>query len=201
MKKKLCGILVVLVLSSCGLKPEAPQDFGDPVPSGPRSMAESAKDNVGLVMQSELGEMTIVAQGKGLGIQGETGPLRYELTDYQISSLDTSQYGKDQLASDRDQLTVLTIALYLKNEAATPLVIFPDQGRLQTGSETKVASAIKTDAIGGTLAGQEETAGLITFYLERPAEEIASFTYHMAGPVNEAQEILGEDVAISIQVS
>ena len=204
--KKLLYLLAVSVLSislvACGgsseqkaqTTPEQPKQE-ESKKEEPKKEESPADDTTGKEENSEIGKRTIVKSQKGINIKKTSGPFEIIVTDIQVSKLETNDNSKSMF-NNKDEVTIVTIAMTVENKDKKTNSIYPDQGKIVTNTkEQKDVDLMLSDHLGGDFIGEVVKKGNIICVLDSKAEDITNLKYFIdPGHNSETYQSFGEKV-------
>lgn len=203
MKKKLMTLLLMLALA---LSAMACSDNGDSAESektvdeasGETTDEATDDSTVGEIVEENGIRKEPIITDKDLNRSGETGPIKYNIKELQVSKLTATT---DEMASlldiDKDtEVALVALNIEIENTSTDTISIYPDQGTLTTDTKEQVnADMFLSDSIGGEMIGEVKKDGTIFFVLKKSkADEINTITYYVDGPHDEDLNTVGDEI-------
>lgn len=129
---------------------------------------------------------------------GETGPIKYNIKEIQVSKLTaTTDEAASLLEIDKDtEATLIALNIEIENTSEDTINIYPDQGTLTSNTKEQVdADMLLSDNIGGEMISEVKKDGTVFFVLKNSkADEINTITYHVDAPHDENFNSVGDKI-------
>lgn len=160
---------------------------------------EKTESSIGNVDESEIGRLEVINEKKNINDVIESGPIKLTVKDIQISKLNPSESYKPMF-DEKDEVTVLVMALEVENTSDETISFYPNQGIVVTNTkEQRDADMFLSDSVGGDFIGQVIKTGNVIFILDSKAEEVDSMKFVLGHPSNQSFENIGEDVVLEYE--
>jgi len=192
--KLLTSILLVFSLTACG---ENGTDEGKNKDT--EEMHEN-HDQDDKVKESEIGKLTVVKQKKDLNQTIKSGPMNITITSIQAATLQPNDEYKEAFFDNKDEVTIVTIAMKVENTSEDTISIYPNQAALTTNTGEQVdADMLLSDDIGGEFFGKVNKEGDVIFQLDAPADEITKVKYIVDGAHDTDYNSLSDQIQVDLE--
>src|SRR5690606_26822698 len=101
---------------------------------------------------------------------------------------------------NKDEVTIVTIAMKVENTSEDTISIYPNQAALTTNTGEQVdADMLLSDDIGGEFFGKVNKEGDVIFQLDAPADEITKVKYIMDGAHDTSYNSLSDQIQVDLE--
>jgi hypothetical protein len=160
--------------------------------------------DVGKVTEQDGMRKEVVYTNNSLDISGESGPIKYTVTDIQVSKLTaTTDSTASLLDLEKDKEYAVVVAHFdVENTSDETISFYPDQSVMTTNTKEQInASLFLSDSVGGDFIGKVKKSGNVIFILKNSsADDLANVTIHIDAPHNDSFDSVGDPVEINIPV-
>ncbi|MEK3890207.1 hypothetical protein [Bacillus sp. FSL K6-3431] len=172
------------------------------VPEEVKKEAETENENV---QEDDDLKATNTFTNKELGITGEVGPMKYEISGIQLKELEP----KTQETADMfeveigDKVHVITIALSGENTSEEDMTFYLGQATIITNTKEQLEpDMILSEYIEGDYLGQVEHEGFNVYILNKSTvKDLESIEIRISAPTDSGFETVGEDIKHVIEVN
>lgn len=222
MKKKITTAMVIAAMSmsimACGGKATETQAPATEAPTATETVAATeAESTIAETVESELAEAdqgevmedsnmkkTPVYTNKNLNISGESGPMKYDVTAVQISTVvvKTDEYASLFEVEKDQEFTTVVFDLSAENTTDDTVNFYLGQATLTTDTKEQVEpDGFFSEYMDGEFLGNVIHSGTNVYILKNSkAEDIKNLKLHVDGPSDENYNSVGDDLAIEVNV-
>lgn len=210
MYKKILSLLFAstLLLVACGEEADVgpEEDTEDNTEETTELMTEDADEatsneqQTDNIIEVELGRRTIVKKQYGINEAKESGPIKINIIDAQLSQFQPCEDMIDFFEFEGEDLAMVGIKMKVENKSKDTNTIYPDQGILVTDTGKEVdADLFVSDDLGGDFRGEVTKEGQVYFFFDGQAKDVSEVHYLINAAQNEDSDKLGEDIEFVIK--
>ena len=202
MKNKLWMILgIILLLSSCQSLKKVDKAAENNGTTAKRINEEIREENQGQVENTEVGKKTTIISKKDIKVEDKSDIFTVKVTGVQVSNMQPNKEGKKMFDSEKDNITVVTVAYDIENMTGDTYSLAPDKGKLttNTGEESQAKNCL-SDAVGGNFIGRVKKTGNVIYFLDGDPKKIDSIKLVIAPPLDAKDNSIGKEINLDINL-